>query len=113
MDWTMIGTILGTLIGGQGIIELIKYFRNRKQDSRIAEAQADASEFTVLRDTIVFLEQQLKEKEERFAQQTDLVRKMNKENLDLTSENVRLKTESSLKICQRRNCAQREPQSGY
>lgn len=113
MSLEIVVTILGTILGSQTVTEILRWIRNRHTDNRIAEAQADASEFTVLRDTVIFLEQRLKEKEERFAQQTDLVRKLNKENLDLTSENVRLKTERSLKLCERRNCAQREPQSGY
>lgn len=113
MSWEIIVTILGTILGSQTVTEIVRWFRHKKTDNRIAEAKADASEFTVLRDTIIFLETQLKEKEERFAQQTDLVRKLNSENLNLTSENVMLKTERGLKLCERRNCGQREPQSGY
>ncbi len=99
-----------TTLGGW---ETVKYFIHRKSNRRIAEAQADSSEFTVLRDTMIFLEQQLKEKEERFAEQTGVVRKLNAENLDLTRENAKLMTENELKLCERRNCGQREPQSGY
>ena len=113
MNWEIIVTILGTILGSQTVTEVLRWLRHRKTENRIEETKADASEFTVLRDTIVFLEQQLKEKEERFAQQTDLVRKLNSENLNLTSENVMLKTERGLKLCERRNCGQREPQSGY
>ena len=47
---TTILTIVTTLGGW----EAIKYFINRKSNSRIAEAKADGSEFTVLRDTVVF-----------------------------------------------------------
>lgn len=108
----ILATIL-TIVTTLGGWEAVKYLINRKSNTRIKEAEADASEFTVLRDTIIFLETQLKEKEERFAQQTDLVRKLNSENLSLTSENVMLKTEKGLKLCERRNCGQREPQSGY
>mgnify|MGYP002512818934 CR=1 FL=1 len=59
------------------------------------------------------LEEQLKQKQERFAEQTNLVRKLTNENLELTRENSMLKTERALKLCERRNCAQRQPQSGY
>lgn len=113
MKWELMATILGTVLGSQTVTEILRWLRNKKTDSRIAEANADASEFNVLRDTVLFLEQQLKEKEERFAEQTNLVRKLTSENLSLTSENVMLKTERSLKLCERRGCAQREPQSGY
>lgn len=102
-------SILGTLGGW----EMIKYLLNRKTNTRKAEAEADSSEFTVLRDTVVFLQEQLQKKEERFAEQTDLVRKLTAENLELTRENAMLKAERSLKLCERRNCMNREPQSGY
>ena len=92
---------------------MIKYLINRKTNTRKAEAEADSSEFTVLRDTVVFLQEQLQKKEERFAEQTNLVRKLTNENLELTRENSMLKAERSLKLCERRNCMNREPQSGY
>ena len=102
-------SILGTLGGW----EMIKYLLHRKSNTRKAEAEADGSEFTVLRDTVVFLQEQLQKKEERFAEQTDLVRRLTGENLELTRENSILKIEIALKLCERRNCAQRQPQSGY
>lgn len=106
---TTILTIVTTLGGW----EAIKYFINRKSNSRIAEAKADDSEFTVLRNTVVFLQEQLQKKEERFAEQTDVVRRLTAENLELTRENAMLKAERALKLCERRNCGNREPQSGY
>lgn len=102
-------TIVTTLGGWEGI----KYFIHRKSNSRIAEAKADGSEFSVLRDTVIFLQEQLQKKEERFAEQTDLVRKLTAENLELTRQNAMLKAERALKLCERRNCGSREPQSGY
>lgn len=104
-----VASVLGTLGGW----EMIKYLLNRKTNNRKAEAEADSSEFTVLRDTVVFLQEQLQKKEERFAEQTNLVRKLTNENLELTRENSMLKTERGLKLCERRNCMNREPQSGY
>lgn len=104
-----VASVLGTLGGW----EMIKYLLNRKTNTRKAEAEADSSEFTVLRDTVVFLQEQLQKKEERFAEQTNLVRKLTNENLELTRENSMLKTERGLKLCERRNCPNREPQSGY
>lgn len=104
-----VASVLGTLGGW----EMIKYLLNRKTNTRKAEAEADSSEFTVLRDTVVFLQEQLQKKEERFAEQTNLVRKLTNENLELTRENSMLKTERGLKLCERRNCMNREPQSGY
>lgn len=106
---TTIASVLGTLGG----FELIKYLLNRQTNARIADAQADGSEFAVLKETIQFLQEQLREKEKRFAEQTDLVRQLNTENLRLTAENGQLKAERSLKLCERRGCQQREPESGY
>lgn len=108
----IIATVL-TIVTTLGGWEAIKYFMHRKANSRIIEAKADSSEFDVLRDTVIFLQDQLHKKEERFAEQTNLVRKLTSENLDLTRENAKLKAELELKLCQRRNCKDREPQSGY
>lgn len=108
----IVATIL-TVLTALGGWEAIKYFIHRKPNTRIAEAQADGSEFSVLRDTVVFLQEQLQKKEERFAEQTDLVRKLTSENLELTRQNAMLKAERALKLCERRNCGNREPQSGY
>lgn len=107
-----IKTIL-TIVTTLGGWESIKYFIHRKSNSRIAEAKADGSEFSVLRDTVIFLQEQLQKKEERFAEQTDLVRKLTAENLELTRQNAMLKAERELKLCERRKCGDREPQSGY
>lgn len=111
----MSGTIetIVTIIGTLGGWEAIRYFINRKTNKRLAEAQADTSEFSVLRDTVIFLQKQLQDKEVRFAEQTELVRKLNAENLELTRDNALLRAERELKLCERRNCPNREPESGY
>lgn len=112
-DIVQILTIIATIIATLGGWETIKYFLNRKTNKRKAEAEADSVEFTVLRQSVEFLQIQLQNKEKRFAEEIEVVRKLTTENLQLTSENVKLKTERSLKLCERRNCVQREPQSGY
>lgn len=96
-----------------GGFEFIKWLFGRKTDKRQQEASADSSEFSVLKETNIFLQEQLKLKEERFAEQTQVVRKLTTDNLELTREVAMLKTERGLKLCERRNCVQREPQSGY
>lgn len=105
--------LVSAIVGSLGFWELIKYLINRRANSRKADSEADASEFSVLRDTMIFMENQLKNKEERFAEQTAVVRKLNAENLELVREVTTLKTERGLKLCERRNCLKREPQSGY
>mgnify|MGYP000263168392 FL=1 len=112
-DIVQILTTIATIIATLGGWETIKYFLNRKTNKRKAEAEADSVEFTVLRQSVEFLQVQLQNKEKRFAEEIEVVRKLTTENLQLTSENVKLKTERSLKLCERRNCAKREPQSGY
>lgn len=102
-----------TIVTTLGGWETIRYFINRKSNARIKEAEADGSEFGVLREAMMFLQEQLRDKEKRFAEQTELVRKQNVENLQLTRENAMLKAERALKLCERRNCGNREPQSGY
>lgn len=92
---------------------MIKYFINRKSNSRIAEAEADTVEFTVLRQTVEFLQAQLQEKEQRFAQQTELLRKANTEILELTKEKGKVELELQTYRCIRKKCGQREPQNGY
>lgn len=84
MNWEDVGTILG----GVGLIELLKllyhFVIRRKTDSRIAIAEAKASEFSQLQATNEWLQVQLQGKEERFEEQTKLVRKQNVEILSLT-----------------------------
>ena len=65
-------------------------------------------------------DRQLLEKEQRFYEQTDELRKTTGELLaaerrisELNGEVSELKAERRMKLCERRNCAQREPQSGF
>lgn len=106
-------TTAGIAVGALGGFEFIKWLFSRRNGRRQEEAQADSSEFSVLRETNIFLQEQLRVKEERFAEQTTLVRRLTGENLELVREVAMLKAERGLKLCERRNCASREPQSGY
>lgn len=108
-----IATIVVSIIGAVGGFEFIKWVANRKNNKRENEASADDSEFSVLRKQIEFLQEQLLKKEERFAAQTDALRDATRKELELTREVTMLKTERSLKLCERRMCAERMPQSGY
>lgn len=110
MDTVM---VVSAIVGSVSFWELVKYLFHRRANRRKADSEADASEFSVLRETVVFLQEQLHKKEERFAAQTEVVRRLNAENLELVREVTTLKTERGLKLCERRNCLQREPQSGY
>ena len=109
----IIGTVIASVLTAFGGWEAIKYFLNKDTNKRIAEAEADSVEFTLLRQTVEFLQTQLREKEERFAQQTELVRKLNAEVLELTKEKGKVELELQTYRCIRKKCGQREPQNGY
>lgn len=106
-------TIILSIVTTLGGWEAVKYFVNRKTNARISESQADASEFGVLKETTLFLQEQLRDKEVRFAEQTERVRQLTADNLDLTRKCATLETERSLKLCEVRCCPNRQPQSGY
>ncbi len=99
-----------TALGGW---EAVKYIVNRKAMGRKAEAEADSAEFTVLKDTTEFLQQQLKDKEQRFSEQTAALRQLNQEILDVTKEKGKLELELQRYRCIRKGCPNREPQNGY
>ena len=113
MDWMGMLGVAATIVTALGGFEFIKWVVARKQGKRVEEASADDSEFSVLRKQIEFLQEQLLKKEERFAAQTDALRDATRKELELTREVTMLKTERSLKLCERRMCADRMPQSGY
>lgn len=113
---TTISTVLATLGGS----ELIKWFVNRKANKRKTEAYADqeevkaeSEEFEYLRNRITFKEEQLIRAEQREADKTKEIRRLNSENLELVRKITMLETERSMKLCEVRNCASRVPQSGY
>ena len=76
------------VLGALGGLDLLKWTANlvlnRRNNARMADSQADLSEFHTMKEMIEFLQQQLKEKEERFAEQTGLVRSLNGEVISLT-----------------------------
>lgn len=51
----IIGTVIASVLTAFGGWEAIKYFINKDTNKRIAEAEADSVEFTLLRDTNNFL----------------------------------------------------------
>lgn len=111
---------LVAIIGALGGIETVKWFMNRKTNSRIAIADAESKEFHTLQETNEWLQKQLQLKEERFAEQTQLVRKQNTEILDLTrkiaeAEIAHAQAVAELRIelaevrCNDENCPFRQP----
>ncbi|MDE6468050.1 MAG: hypothetical protein K2L28_04035 [Muribaculaceae bacterium] len=123
MEWQNLIALL-TVLGGW---DALKYLLNRKTNKRLEEAQVDtaqsqadsadaqatADEFHALREYNEFLQQQLQQKEERFADQTDRLRKSQEREFELMKENTDLKLELATKRCERKRCGEREPQNGY
>ena len=127
MNWETIITVLSTLVGSETIKWGVKAWINRKTDARKQETAADTDEFHLLRERLevsdkhlLDKEKQLYEKEQRFHDQTLLVRDLNKQLLDKTVESGQLQArisaleaERAMKLCERRGCKERQPQSGY
>lgn len=105
--------IIISLIGGMGGIELLKAFVNRKSNSRIAEAQADMSEFETLKNTTIFLQEQLREKEVRFAEQTAVVRQLNTEVISLIKAKGDVELELAMVRCNDTDCPFRTPPTAH
>lgn len=101
------------LITAFGGWEAIKYFANRKSNKRVAEAEADGSEFDVLAKTNQFLQEQLQEKEERFAAQTDRLRKLTDELIELQKDKATVELELQSHRCVVKACPKRKPQNWY
>lgn len=127
MDISLLLSSLGGVVMALGGWEAVKWFLNRKSNSRIAEANAEKAElenekteFHFLRERLEFKDKELMEKEQRFVEQTNLVRYLNRQLLEQTIENGKLQarisaleSERSMKLCERRGCVDRQPQSGY
>lgn len=124
----------GGVITALGVKEIVMWFVKRKSNKRIADAEADKAElkndvdeFHLLRERLEVAdkhnlekEKQLYDKEQRFHEQTLLVRELNKQLLDAAKERGELlakisalEAERALKLCERKGCVQRQPQSGY
>lgn len=105
--------IIIAILGSLGGLELVKWLFNRKANSRIAESEADSAEFHTLQEAMLFLQGQVKEKEERFAEQTERLRQL---QTDYFNERE-LRFSAELELCQKRcnvkGCSKREPQNGY
>ena len=113
MDMTTILTIIGALGGFEGAKWAITSFVNRRTNARKEEAEADSAEFNILKETTEFLQAQLQAKEERFAEQTNMVRSQTDEILRLTKEKGALELELQKYRCVVQKCPKREPQNGY
>lgn len=127
MDWSGIITSVVSLIAALGGLEFLKWLWTRKSKARMAAAEADVAElkaekdeYYLLRERLEFMDKQMIGKEQRFDEQTAVLRDVQKQlneeiknNGLLSAEIAALKAELAMKLCQVRNCSRREPQSGY
>lgn len=127
MDWSGIVTSVVSLIAALGGLEFLKWLWTRKSKARMAAAEADVAElkaekeeYYLLRERLEFMDKQMLGKEQRFDEQTAVLREVQKQlneeiknNGLLSAEIAALKAERAMKLCQVRNCPKREPQSGY
>lgn len=109
MDWSTLIMLVGSLGG----LELLKWgwnvVANRRTDARKADSEADASEFRVLQEAMLFLQTQLSDKEKRFAEQTALVRQLNREVIGLEQQKAVLEVELVRVRCDDERCPFRMP----
>lgn len=109
-DWVILISALG---GIEGVKQLVKFWMSRKTNARIEDARADVEEFKALREYNEFLQKQLSEKEQRFMEQTDRLRKIQDELFTEKEKGSELKLELALKRCEKKKCGERIPQNGY
>lgn len=109
MWWESLIAILGALGG----VETIKYLMNRKSNSRIALAEAESAEFHTLQETVQFLQSQLQEKEERFANQTERLRRTQDDLFKEREARHNAELELALKRCDDNDCPFRQPPNAY
>lgn len=113
MEINSIIETIAAVVAALGGWEFIKYLMNRKTNKRKEEAEADSVEFNVLKDTVMFLQEQLHEKEKRFCEQTDRLRKIQDESFSLLQEKNKIELELQMFRCIKKKCLNREPQNGY
>lgn len=124
----------GGVLTALGIKEIVMWLLKWKSNKRIADADADKAElkndvdeFHLLRERLEVAdkhnlekEKQIYDKEQRFHEQTLLVRDLNRQLIDAAKEKGELlarvsalEAERAMKLCERKGCVQRQPQSGY
>lgn len=98
-----------SLTGVLGGWEMLRYLLNRKVNSRKERAEADGIEFQPLRATLEFLQQQLIDKEMRFAEQTKRLREVQDELFAAIRHGNELDLALSMYRCERIRCIKRIP----
>lgn len=96
MDFIAIISTVASLLGTLSIWEIVKYLLNRRTNKRMEEAEADAKEFGVMREVMTFMQESMKTMEERYADQTQRLRKTQDENFALLKEKALLELDAAI-----------------
>ena len=110
--WMQILTVMGGL---EFVKWLVRWFTNRSNDQLILDAEAEKKKYEVLEAHIGFIQDELKEKEERFVEQTTLLRQSQDECFKLKEENAKLRVENAVLgtwKCEVKKCERRMPPNG-
>ena len=138
MSWIEVFTMVAGSLGG---LELLKWLFTRKQNKRVLEAQADNAEYESYQKQIDRYEERMGDKDkiiaekdaqlidkerkyhdisDKYHEQTLLLREVQAKLLkkeeecgDKKAKISELLAERKMKLCERKGCAQRMPQSGY
>jgi chromosome segregation ATPase len=103
INWIeIIGGVLGTLVGWEGLRYLLNLRTNRRKE-----------EFALLKEQLEFCQQQLNEKEERFVSQTERLRHAQDDLFELMKKHAQVELELQKYRCVVPKCQKREPQNGY
>ena len=115
MSLETIITIISTMGGFEAIKWGVTWYSNRKNLERVEDAKADQAEYNTLEHHIEFLQNQLLEKEKRFAEQTDRLRQ-SQEDLFRAKQEL---AECLIKLakittwqCDVKGCLKRNPPNG-
>ncbi len=116
MDISEIITLIGTVGGIQGLVEIGKWLQSRKLDRRKEEAGVTATENQVNRQQIDWLEKRLAERDAKI----DAIYAELRKEQTLRIEEIHHRHEAELRLaeaearkCIIRGCPQRQPPSEY
>ncbi len=109
-------TLVGTVGGIQGIVEVVKWWQSRKLDRRKEEADVKATENQLNRSQIDWLEKRLAERDAKI----DAIYAELRKEQTLRIEEIHQRHEAELRLaeaearkCIIRGCSQRQPPSEY
>lgn len=126
----MIATVV-TALGGLELFKWLYTRRSKRKESMAnaekAEAEAEKAEveveslelkneedeFHFLRDRLKYKDEELMAKDKRITELVERVIEKTMENGTLSARISALEAERKMKLCERRGCPERQPQSGY